>query len=483
MLFIIDLVLIDAIACLPTVPIVDVRPMQDTPAATPQYNMFSGSAHGLAGPFAAPTSPKAHFIDLPGYQPTRHSGFNPATSSFGSSHDGPSVFRSHEPPFAANDGHSGLQSPSSPGSSGNLGLSVFSSAADTHPVPATGRRSWKDSEFLSTNGNSASFSLRSGFADASPEGGSGLQNAANRLSADSIDSAASSSLRTTVTGADSNVAGPKSRILGLLGKDPQQTPIVHSAQKQAHQLFGGTFAGIGDFEIKSFPKIGSKTSVAAYEDIAADGYLSMKADLGTWFRDGNPERGIPQDFNKAKLWLTRAAEDGEQTAYFKLGEMHEGKSDVAAFNYYSQASRLDRKAAYRLGVMYLEGRGAKKNTMLAVKNIERAANSYPANIPAEMLLGDIYSLPFTYKKSNGAPVTVDMPELAVRHYSVASEAGYGRATTSLAQMYEKGFKGQKPDLPKAMALYEKAAGQGSEEAKARLLTHPIIGSSVSTWLN
>jgi len=121
-----------------------------------------------------------------------------------------------------------------------------------------------------------------------------------------------------------------------------------------------------------------KKELAALTEKATDGDANAQLELGIRHLTG---RGVPiEDAVQARNWFLKAADQGNSTAQFWLGEMFstgwgipEDKARAAIW-YRKAAEQGLATAQFALGNMYENGRGAPLNHKEAVKWIQKAAN-------------------------------------------------------------------------------------------------------------
>lgn len=192
--------------------------------------------------------------------------------------------------------------------------------------------------------------------------------------------------------------------------------------------------------------------------------------------------------------LREKAEKGDAEAQWRLGDMYLcGKGVVKD---YIEAARLFRlaseqenaEAEWRLGMSYLVAKGVERDVKEAVRLLR--LSSARGNAEAQWRLGDIYRsgdgvpadqkeaaklyrlssqqendsgrqrLAFMYEQGLG--VEKD-EQLAATLYISAADGGNHEAQRSIGQMYEDG-RGIKKDLKKAARYYHLAADQGNSDA-------------------
>jgi TPR repeat protein len=185
------------------------------------------------------------------------------------------------------------------------------------------------------------------------------------------------------------------------------------------------------------------------DDAPAQCNLGVMYDLG---------RGVPQDYNEAFKWFTKAAKQGNVDAQFKLGGMYyEGRgvpqdSKEAIKWFTKSAEQGDTAAQFSLGLMYNTGAGVPRDYNEAVKWFTKSAEHGEA--AAQYSLGLMYD--------TGAGVPRDYNE-AVKWYTKAAEQGFDKAQNNLGLMYEYG-EGVLQDYIEAYKWYNLAAAQGDENA-------------------
>ena len=198
------------------------------------------------------------------------------------------------------------------------------------------------------------------------------------------------------------------------------------------------------------------------------------------------------DYDKAELWLLRAAEAGHADAMAALGTLHRftlnsaSKGDpwlkramgagsafgratclanglgvpvdmVEAVPWYAKgAEQGDPVAQYSLAFCYQQGRGVTQDYGKAIAWYEKAAAQGHAS--AQRGLGLCYQ--------HGRGVAQDF-RIAVSWYKKAAAQGRLEAINDLGCCYQSGH-GVARDYDKAMAYYEQAAAQGSSAAQCNL---------------
>lgn len=189
-------------------------------------------------------------------------------------------------------------------------------------------------------------------------------------------------------------------------------------------------------------------------------------ELAEKYRKG--EDALPQNWEKATYWFTKAAEQGYAKAQEWLGghyKYNEKDEEKAAY-WYAKAVEQFTKAAEQGDVnaqkelskmygLYLSYNGIRKDKEKIKYWLLRAVDSGDAE--AKSYLGSYY-LSFE-----------DNREKAVYWKTKAAEQGYAEAQENLGYYYEKGLGvSLQKDERKAAFWYTKAAEQGNENAKKAL---------------
>ncbi len=150
-------------------------------------------------------------------------------------------------------------------------------------------------------------------------------------------------------------------------------------------------------------------------DDAEDGQAHAQYLMGVFRTTGR--QGIEQDFVAARRWLEASAAQGYGPAQFRLGDL------------------------------FLHGKGGEKNLDEAVRLFGLAATG--GDLPARNALGERYSRGEGVEKSN---------ETALKHYRQAAEAGLAAAQRNMGFMASGGH-GMARDYAVALVWYRKAAEQ------------------------
>lgn len=187
---------------------------------------------------------------------------------------------------------------------------------------------------------------------------------------------------------------------------------------------------------------------------AADGDAKSQFLLGRHYFAGHL---IDQDFQQAKAWYEKAAQQNHAEALLNLGKLYEqgqaGTVDLAkAIDCYKRAADLDEpEAQYMLSLHYELGQGLERDSRQAFQWCQRAAQKNYAG--AQYMLGSMYA----------AGQGVDADQAAARQwYQAAADNGYGAAQFAMGQL-EETIQPQVADK-----WYQLAAEQGFPPAEYRL---------------
>jgi len=210
-------------------------------------------------------------------------------------------------------------------------------------------------------------------------------------------------------------------------------------------------------------------------------------ELGEDYYIGN---GVPQDYEKARYWYTKAAEQGNADALKGLGTIYSLGKGVLQDNkkatyYHTKAAELFTKAAeqgnaeaqYKLSKMLYNSYslfGCLTNYKPGNYWMLKAAEQGYAD--AQYSLGQQYAVGM---RDYGG-FQQDWKQ-AVYWYAKAAEQGHSEAQSSLGDCYAhlySGYGGVPKDLEKANYWYTKAAEQGLAEAQERLGRNYYNGEGV-----
>ncbi|MGO9122966.1 MAG: caspase family protein [Desulfomonilaceae bacterium] len=123
--------------------------------------------------------------------------------------------------------------------------------------------------------------------------------------------------------------------------------------------------------IPTKPSTSEELGVAKLQRLADQGDARAQYDLGMIYYSG---LGVPPDWQHAKKWLTKAANQGNVAVQTMLGVMYGEANDYTlALEWYRKAaSQGDAMAQNNLGTMYLHGQGVSKDEAEAQKWFRKA---------------------------------------------------------------------------------------------------------------
>ena len=163
---------------------------------------------------------------------------------------------------------------------------------------------------------------------------------------------------------------------------------------------------------------------------------------------------LAEDYNRAFPACSRAAEQGDTAAQFRLGWMYDNgagapENDREAAKWYRLAAEQGEASAQNnLGWMYANGYGVPENDREAAKWYKLAAEQGMAQAQ--------FNLGWMYDKGEGVPKN---DREAVKWYKLAAEQGYANAQSNLGRMYVNGYGVPKNDR-EAVKWIRLAAEQG-----------------------
>ena len=191
--------------------------------------------------------------------------------------------------------------------------------------------------------------------------------------------------------------------------------------------------------------------------------LVILALLAPLYAGADSDRGVAAsqagDYETLEKILKKAAEQGNASAQFNLGNMYRlGEAviqdDEEAVTWFRLASEQGHASAqFNLGLMYRDGKGVLKDDKEAVKWYQLAA--------AQGTAGAQYNLGYMYRYGNG--VLQDDKE-AVKWYQLAAEQGIVEAQFNIGVMYANG-EGVLEDDVYAWMWWDIATSKGHEKGK------------------
>ena len=200
-------------------------------------------------------------------------------------------------------------------------------------------------------------------------------------------------------------------------------------------------------------------AVEWFTKAAEQGYANAQYALGLMYREG---KGVPQDYNKAVEWFTKSAKQGNANAQYALGLTYYNGQDVPqdyekAVEWFTKAAEQGKAdAQFFLGSLYHEGEGVPQDYKKAVEWFTKAAEQGDAD--AQFFLGSLYYI--------GEGVSKDYKE-ADKWYTKAAEQGNANAQYVLGSKYYIG-EGVSRDYKESVKWYTKAAEQGNAVAQFNL---------------
>lgn len=170
-----------------------------------------------------------------------------------------------------------------------------------------------------------------------------------------------------------------------------------------------------------------------------------------------------KNYAESVKWFTKAAESGNATAQYNLGNMYSDgvggltKDPIEAVKWYGKAAEQGYGFAQNnLGIAYENGQGVKQDYAEAIKWFTKAADQNVA--VAQNSLGAMYA------KGEGVPQD---DTKAMQWYQKAAENGDAKGQFNLGAMYASG-QSVKKDVVQAYLWISLAAGKNKSYAIKRL---------------
>lgn len=206
----------------------------------------------------------------------------------------------------------------------------------------------------------------------------------------------------------------------------------------------------------SFKNSDFSNAFQIFQDLSEQGYGKAQFMLGKIYFNGE---GVPQDYEKAVKWYTKAAEEGVLDAQLELVKIYqEGFGDQKKD--FSQAEKWQMRAAEQghADSQYVFGfiSHTLKDETKAIDWYTKAARQ--GHLDAQLALA------WLYYDSAGMPQ--DHKQSAY-WYAKAAEQGSTEAQKHLALMYFKG-QGVDQDIKKAYQLWSKAAIKGDTFSQSKI---------------
>ena len=211
-------------------------------------------------------------------------------------------------------------------------------------------------------------------------------------------------------------------------------------------------------------------AVKWYRSAAEQGDARAQTNLGLMFVQG---RGVEQDFQEAMKWYLKAAEQGNALAQNNIGSLYLNGQGVArddrkAVEWYRAAAEQDLAIAQNsLGGMYVRGWGVEKDVNEALRWLWKAARQ--DHVQAQR---NVYAIYLNEAQHGDAEAMHNVatlclngwgggqnPDACLKWYESAAEKGMDASCVSLAQAYEKGLFGIRPDRQKAQ-YWKSRIGRG-----------------------
>ena len=210
------------------------------------------------------------------------------------------------------------------------------------------------------------------------------------------------------------------------------------------------------------------------EDFQGNLILAKNGDAAAQERVG-VEYGRHKDFATARLWLEKAAAQGNAAAAYDLAYIEseglDGPKDLQkAYAWAAKSARLgDPHGQFIKGYMQLDGSG--DGLQDGLNMIDRAASQHYAE--ASFFLGDLYSgrshVYEDQEQKKELKLTVPKDLAKARHYyQLASKDGHPKAPFTYAMMCEAG-QGGRVDLVEAYVWYSVAEDLHDSQAYGRAL--------------
>lgn len=189
---------------------------------------------------------------------------------------------------------------------------------------------------------------------------------------------------------------------------------------------------------------------------AEGGYSSAQLLLAQKFEQGDGDI-VNKNLSEASKWYKKAADQGEEEAYYSLGHIYEdSKDDKNAISFYTKSK--DPRAYVRLGEIYLKDiEGQSKNTTEAIKCFRNAADQGNADGDYYLGLMDLRGV------DDGTP---NFPA-ALEKFEAASKKDHAKALFQLGVMKQFGI-GTNQSYAEAKTFYERAAKKGHPQATYEL---------------
>jgi TPR repeat protein len=258
--------------------------------------------------------------------------------------------------------------------------------------------------------------------------------------------------------------------LGIMSESPNAADIMregclpdHLSAADAstiHRLYGKNLTADSERTIRRMAQSGN----AYAQDV-----------LGWVYEAG---LGPTKDFNQAKGWYEKAANQGLAEGSLYVGDLYLKRDSatsedfILAAQWFEKATKLgSSQASVELATVYAEGKGVPKDEKRAFELYTTAAKA--RNIEAQLRVGDCYR--------NGRGVRKDTSE-AVRWYIKSAKQSNAVAQRNLGEIYTKGT-GVEKNEKESFFWYQLAAMQNDTPSQICLAKMYEIGSGTMSNLD
>jgi len=201
-------------------------------------------------------------------------------------------------------------------------------------------------------------------------------------------------------------------------------------------------------------------AMGEFEKLVKEGHAPSMFSLGLIYHLG---RGVPRDLEKAYNLYKQSALGGHAPGVNNLGMMYLNGEHVAqnrfiAFKLFEKASAEHAQAKDNLGQCFEHGWGIEADP-------EQAINFFQLAGDEGYKLGYFHLAQFY---ENGGAGTKPNIQEAIRWYQAAGEDGFIKGYIRAAEIYEQGVNGIKVDLEKTLYYYQQAADLNYRPAVRRV---------------
>lgn len=202
---------------------------------------------------------------------------------------------------------------------------------------------------------------------------------------------------------------------------------------------------------------------------AAEELTIAKTSLGWLYQQG---KRVTKDIDKAIEWYRAAIKDGSADAEYLLGKLyHKGDNGEHQFMrralalYYAAAEKGHAEANLALGELHWLGRIHGKGLIREGDSIVRSREFFDKAAEKGSTKAHYYLALHHCLRANDDPA---MAEQALKHFTIAAEAGVALAQKELSRLYQEGGLGVAPDEEKAgkyLAMLSAAAARNQKGGK------------------